>query len=131
MTAESLFAECIIPGCKQPVADELTPCDTCRTIFGPMLQEHDRPPSYTAADLAERDAETAAAYRMMLGIRTAPEDIDPESDRYRLAVKRERTAAQKRGEEEKPNQTCWLCEERRTCILRPRGWECRTCREIR
>ncbi|MCK8673924.1 hypothetical protein M1M07_22795 [Rhodococcus sp. HM1] len=69
MTAESLFAECIIPGCKQPVADELTPCDTCRTIFGPMLQEHDRPPSYTAADLAERDADTAAAYRMMLGIR--------------------------------------------------------------
>ncbi len=44
MTAESLFAECIIPGCTQPVADELTPCQTCRTIFGPMLQEADRPP---------------------------------------------------------------------------------------
>ncbi|WP_088899773.1 hypothetical protein [Rhodococcus sp. BUPNP1] len=61
MTAESLFAECIIPGCKQPVTDELTPCQTCRTIFGPMLHEADRPPSYTAADLAERDAGTAAA----------------------------------------------------------------------
>ncbi|MBS9371081.1 hypothetical protein [Rhodococcus sp. B50] len=46
MTAESLFAECIIPGCKQPVTDQLTPCQTCRAIFGPMLHEADRPPSY-------------------------------------------------------------------------------------
>ncbi len=72
MTAESLFAECIIPGCKQPVTDELTPCQTCRTIFGPMLQESDRPPSYTAADLAERDAGTAAAYRMMRALPPRP-----------------------------------------------------------
>lgn len=37
---------------------------------------------------------------------------------------------QERGEEERPNQRCWLCEERRTCIRRPGGWECRDCRQI-
>ncbi|MGN0040508.1 hypothetical protein [Rhodococcus sp. (in: high G+C Gram-positive bacteria)] len=130
MTAESLLADCIIPGCTQPVAEELTPCDTCRDIFGPMLQEVDRPPSYTAANLAERDAQTADAYRTMLGRRVAHEDIDTESDRYRRAAQQVKTAAQKRGEAEKPGQTCWLCEERRMCILRPGGWECRTCRDI-
>ena len=56
----SLWACCILPGCKQPVAEELTPCDTCRDIFGPMLQEADRPPRYTVADLADRDAEIKA-----------------------------------------------------------------------
>ncbi|KZM71099.1 hypothetical protein AWN90_42055 [Nocardia terpenica] len=32
---------------------------------------------------------------------------------------------------EKRNQKCWLCEQRRSCILAERGWECRTCRKIR
>lgn len=131
MTAESLFAECIIPGCTQPVTHELTPCQTCRTIFGPMLQEADRPPSYTAADLAERDAGTAAAYRMMRALPTAAQHNDLDTERGRRTAEHEKAAAQERGEAEKANQTCWLCEERRTCLLRPQGWECRQCREIR
>lgn len=119
MTAESLFAECIIPGCTQPVTDELTPCQTCRTIFGPMLQEADRPPSYTAADLAERDAGTAAAYRMMRALPTAAQRNDLDTERERRTAEHEKAAAQERGEAEKASQTCWLCEERRTCLLRP------------
>lgn len=105
MTAESLFAECIIPGCTQPVTDELTPCQTCRTIFGPMLQEADRPPSYTAADLAERDAGTAAAYRMMRALPTAAQRNDLDTERERRTAEHEKAAAQERGEAEKANQT--------------------------
>ncbi|WP_039587419.1 hypothetical protein, partial [Rhodococcus sp. Chr-9] len=105
MTAESLFAECIIPGCKQPVTDELTPCQTCRAIFGPMLQEADRPPGYTAADLAERDAGTAAAYRMMRALPTAAQHNDLDTERERRTAEHEKAAAQERGEAEKANQT--------------------------
>lgn len=128
MTAPlSLWATCILPGCTQPVVDALDVCDTCRTIFGDYLRETDRPASYTATDIAERDAGTADAYRRM---RELHESFDITAERALLAAKSERAAAQARGEAEKPNQRCWLCEEHRSCIRRPGGWECRRCRDI-
>lgn len=126
----SLWACCILSGCKQPVAEELTPCDTCRDIFGPMLQEADSPPRYTVADLAERDAEIKAMYRS-LRRRSSTAEIDTESDDYRTFVATTRTVAQNAGREEKANQRCWLCEQSRKCLLEPSGWECRECRQIR
>lgn len=130
MDAPSLWATCILPGCRQPIADELDVCTTCRTAFGDYLHETDRPPNYTVADLEERDAGIRNAYRSLYGQRIEPEQIDTDSDKYRRAVTLATTVAQQMGQEEKANQTCWLCEERRMCIRRPGGWECRDCRQI-
>ncbi|WP_068166598.1 hypothetical protein [Rhodococcus phenolicus] len=107
MTTESLFAECILPGCTQPVAEELTPCQTCRTIFGPMLQKTDSREPLTHADITARDNDTRAAYRAQLRIIAET----PQPARRR-------------------NQRCWMCEQRRTCTQTPQGWECRDCIEI-
>lgn len=131
MDTLSLWATCIVPGCRQPVADALDVCSTCRTVFGDYLRETDRPPSYTIADIEDRDADVTAAYLAQFALRTAPAEIDTASAEYRRAVVEARTVGQAAGKEEKPGQRCWLCEERRTCIRRERGWECRACRQIR
>ncbi|MGV9718915.1 hypothetical protein [Rhodococcus pyridinivorans] len=75
MDAPSLWATCILPGCKQPIADELDVCTTCRTAFGDYLHETDRPPSYTVADLEERDAGIRNAYRSLYGQRRGSRSI--------------------------------------------------------
>lgn len=130
MDTPSLWACCILPGCKQPVAEELDVCSTCRTAFGDYLREIDREPSYTVTDIADRDAEINAMYRSLRRCSAAAE-IDTTSHDYRTAVAITRTVAQNAGREEKANQRCWLCEQPRKCLLEPGGWECRECRQIR
>lgn len=57
-----LFSECVLPGCHTLVATLGEPCQGCRDAFGDMLVSYpDRPP-LTAADIAERDRATRAAY---------------------------------------------------------------------
>ena len=41
-----------------------------------------------------------------------------------------RRLRQDQGELAKPGQTCWLCEERRPCLLTQHGWECASCRDV-
>ncbi|MBD8056433.1 hypothetical protein ICV35_22535 [Rhodococcus ruber] len=130
MTAPSLWETCIVPGCKQPVAEELDVCQTCRTVFGDYLRETDRPPRYTRADLDRADAEVLEMYRLLARRHVEPEQIDTDSELYRRAATLATTSLQHAGELERANQRCWICDERRTCLLRPGGWECRTCRQI-
>ncbi|MGN5240848.1 MULTISPECIES: hypothetical protein [unclassified Rhodococcus (in: high G+C Gram-positive bacteria)] len=113
MTTESLFAVCILPGCTQPVADELTPCQTCRTLFGPMLQETDRPRTLTHADIEARDNHVRAIYRARRLHTPATQTTDTEPTTTRRA-----------------NQWCWICEQRRICTQTPQRWEWRDCLQI-
>jgi hypothetical protein len=63
-TTPSLFHDCPVPGCRQPVTDLREPCSTCRELFGDYLapgSTSTEPEAY-AARLAERDKAVAAAY---------------------------------------------------------------------
>lgn len=102
MSAPSLWETCILPGCRQPVAEELDVCQTCRTVFGDYLHETDRTPSYTTADLDRRDTELREMYRLLSRHTFDPDTTDTEQ--YRRATKLTTTALQKRGEEERPGQ---------------------------
>lgn len=100
--ADQLFATCVLPGCDHPVPTVGEPCDGCVAAFGPMLRTADRP-AITAAQITERDAAVAAAYRR-----------------------------QRELPERKANQRCWPAV-RRPAHLHTRassGWECDTCLEV-
>lgn len=56
----TLFADCVIPGCIQPVAQAGDTCDTCRTAFGDFLRPTEA--ALTAEEIAERDAVVRRAY---------------------------------------------------------------------
>ncbi|MEO9330186.1 hypothetical protein [Gordonia aurantiaca] len=118
MTLE-LFPRCVLPGCINLVATQGHPCSECRTIFGDMLHHRPGGTPLTAHQQHERDADTLAAYKARLLV-----DPDPERRRYA------RNQASEAGEIPKPNQMCWLCEERRTCTKIAGRWECRTCQQI-
>lgn len=60
-----LFPACVLPGCRQPVAEHGDTCDGCLAAFGPMLQPSGRP-RLTEAEIARRDRETIKAYRRQL-----------------------------------------------------------------
>lgn len=115
---------CILPGCRNVVEVQGLPCAECVEIFGDTLRQTDGP-RMTAEAQAKRDRETHATYAVLLsggdparapeaGGRAAatPEGLKPEQP------------------ERKPNQRCWMCEERRTCTRQPQGWECDKCMEI-
>lgn len=77
------------------VADCREPCPECQEIFGPMLQPSRGEPvsaEHFADVVAERDRDTAQAYRAMREIAAVAEAV-----------------------EWKLNQLCWVCEERRKC----------------
>jgi hypothetical protein len=99
----TLFPECALPGCRNPVDDVGHPCGECLAAFGHRLRPGQ---PLTAEQVAERDAGVKAAY----------------------AAQRELRVAE--GLEAKRNQLCWLCEQRRTCTKQERGWECDDCRRI-
>lgn len=101
----TLLPECVLPGCHEPVVALGEPCTGCLEAFGPHLVPTSRR-AITAEAIAERDAGVHQMYVAMLTALAAP-------------VERER----------KQNQTCWLCEERRTCTLVSRRWECDACTE--
>jgi hypothetical protein len=56
-----MFPDCVLPGCRNPVADHGDACAACTTAFGPMLQPGAR---ITEREITRRDAEVRAAYAM-------------------------------------------------------------------
>lgn len=113
MKALSLFPTCVLPGCTQMVPETGGVCDECVEVFGECLAFGDGP-GMTEEQIEARDKGTAELYRAMREIAANPipePRPEPELERKR-------------------NQTCWLCEERRTCTQMPMGWECDTCKEI-
>ena len=90
-----------------------TMCDTCRTEWGTLIQ-----PTSTDQPSEPQTADTATEYV------TTPVDHGPAETRC------ERRARQESGEQARPNQTCWLCEQRRHCWRIAGRWECATCRDI-
>lgn len=113
MKPPSLFPDCVLPGCRAPVAHSGDACPGCCTAFGEYLQVSADRPALTADLIAERDAHVLATYTA----RHAPSP--PAAGEGR-----------EEGAERKPNQRCWLCDESRTCTRRPGGWECDQCRRI-
>nr|WP_255495038.1 hypothetical protein [Cryobacterium sp.]QJS06102.1 hypothetical protein [Cryobacterium sp.] len=65
----------------------------------------DREPGQVRADLAERDSGTREQYRAHAAT----------------------AAAAQQDSTRKRNQSCWLCDERRTCALVDGRWECADC----
>jgi hypothetical protein len=114
----SLFGECPLPGCRNPVGDPGQPCGECLAAFGGYLRDTglDRPAGEVAAELAERDRAVAAVYAERRAMTPLPEaaPAEPETGWRR-------------------NQLCWCCEERRACRAdpdQPARWICKTCAEI-
>lgn len=124
-TIPNLFDDCVLPGCPHPVEAPGRACSDCLEAFGPMLQPAPAA-TMTAEEIARRDSAVRDIYAARTPATHAEHDPAPAEDA-------EQAPAQAPGEEceSKPNQRCWLCEERRTCTRRPAGWECRTCATIR
>lgn len=57
---DTLLPDCVLPGCRQPVATVGEPCDGCRAAFGDMLQPGGQP--LTAHQIAARDRTVEHAY---------------------------------------------------------------------
>ncbi|OZF41936.1 hypothetical protein CH292_27405 [Rhodococcus sp. 14-2470-1a] len=51
---ETLFPDCVLPGCRQPVAEHGQPCAGCIEAFGPALQQTSAP-ALTAEQADQRD----------------------------------------------------------------------------
>lgn len=96
----SMFATCVLPGCGNVVSETGDACGTCVAAFDWMLTG--TPSRMTAEEIAERDNAVRAAYEQH----------------------------QQQTVTRKPNQKCWMCEERRVCASTPQGWECRDCQEV-
>lgn len=139
----SLFADCPLPLCGNPVADPGELCGECEKATAgyirrvpatsPQAPEPDITPGPPGSDLrATENAEPP------------PEPAEVPGDVRRLLAKHEagaetaaRHAAQDRGEEHKPGQLCWVCEEKRLCRKDPEflgtrdeRWICRECEAI-
>jgi len=102
----SLFATCALPGCDSIVAEWGDVCTECVEAAGDYLRPASGP-RLTEDDISDRDRQLRDALRAQRSI---------------IA-----TAAQP---ERKQNQTCWLCEQRRTCTHAEHGWECDDCRQV-
>lgn len=133
----SLWATCILPGCRQPVAGELDVCDTCRVAFGDFLQETDRC-TLTVRDIEERDAAVRAVHFARYALRTTAELHDTDTTARTRSVQVVSATVPTRAlphldEDitERRGQRCWMCEQTRTCVRELSGWECRSCRQIR
>ena len=109
-----LLPRCALPGCANPTDTQGHPGGQCRRDFGPFLRHNPGGQPMTADVHTARDHDVALAYRAQEQLR-----IDAAAEQH-LAIQT--------GQQEKPGQTCWLCEERRKCALINGQWECRTCR---
>lgn len=116
----SLFATCALPGCSNPVSSWGEACPDCVSAFAGFLRPAgDDQPALTEQDLVDRDGDVAQARDCQraiaagaaLGTTAAVNEARDQPDRRR-------------------NQTCWLCEQRRTCCRMPQGWECDACRQV-
>ncbi|WP_051074016.1 hypothetical protein [Mycobacterium sp. JS623] len=119
--AEGSEPRCILPGCRNRADEQGMPCAQCAADFGDHLRQTDRP-AMTAEAQAERDAQTHAAYAVLLA----------GGDPARVAAVSGHPMVRdgKVGPERKANQRCWMCEQRRTCTRQAAGWECDVCLQI-
>ena len=62
-----LFTHCVLPGCRQLVAEPGEACPACVTAFGSMLRPADT--RLTGDEISERDAYVARAYYTQRSIR--------------------------------------------------------------
>jgi hypothetical protein len=135
----SLFAECPLPVCGNLVSDPGELCGECeRATAGyirrvptppePDITPGPPPPDLLVTENAESVPEAAEV----------PEEVRLLLAKHEAgATAAARHAAQDRGEEYKPGQVCWVCEERRLCRKDPEflgtrdeRWICRECEAI-
>lgn len=62
------FPDCVIPGCRNPVALVGEPCGECRRAFGPMLRQNPAEKPLTAQEITERDRYVRTAYAMQQAV---------------------------------------------------------------
>jgi hypothetical protein len=147
-TTLSLFAECPLPGCRNPVDDPRWPCGQCEKDLAGYIRPSgaERPAEVVVAELAERDQAVAAVYAERREMTPLPEPEAPApglapaqpagaGDERMAAI--QRAARQDLGEERKPGQLCWVCEERRLCRKDPEflgtgdeRWICKECEAV-
>lgn len=60
-------AMCVVPGCDTPVEAVTEVCIGCIDAFGAMLQPSQRAEPLTEQQIRDRDEQTRAAYKAMLG----------------------------------------------------------------
>src|ERR1700677_3392807 len=102
MTAAlTLFSECPLPICSNPV-DDGEPCGDCAGLIAAGFIVRAEPPEPPPVTLDDIRRELAAQQRVEAEL-----------------ARTERAAAQDRGDIYKPGQRCWVCKERRTCRLDP------------
>ncbi len=138
----SLFAECPLPGCINPVDDPRWPCGECEAALAGYIRPSAQPVTVEEATamLADRDQVVAAVYAERRTMTPLPEPAgtgpaagpDPV---VQPPAASQVAAARDASPEYRRNQLCWVCEERRTCRLDPGRhsevrWICRTCEAI-
>jgi hypothetical protein len=128
-----LFATCPLPGCDTLVTDPTQPCQGCLAAFGDLLRCVDtaQTSEQITAELAARDAAVADMYRRRRELAAAAHTGDPDAAGLARIESRLIARIPAADGDRKPNQTCWLCEERHTCTTTPQGWECDTCKQVR
>ena len=127
----SLFGECPLPGCQNPVDDPRWPCGECERELAGYIRPARRPDTreQAAADPARPDQEPAApAARPAAASRPAhPAPAQP------APPPAPRAGAERPGPEHRANQLCWCCEQRRRCRPDPGHrdrWICPDCEAI-
>lgn len=126
-----LFARCALPGCAQAVAQPGEVCAGCIQACGPYLVCCEPRPGVTpeqiADELADRDRGTMAAYAAQAD---AAQWLAKRHIENHIKASPEVVKAIEAVEVRKPNQLCWLCEERRACTHVAGRWECGKCQGI-
>ena len=120
----SLFATCALPGCGNPVTWWGETCTDRVAAFGGYLRPAaEGEPALTEHDLIDRDQAAAQAQARQQMIATgATTATAADATATAFAARDEPTRRR--------NQTCWLCEQRRSCTQMPQGWECDECRDV-
>ncbi|MFZ2178213.1 MAG: hypothetical protein WAW17_30150, partial [Rhodococcus sp. (in: high G+C Gram-positive bacteria)] len=97
-----LFTPCAVHACDVPVVEPGDVCTGCQDAFGHMLQPRPTAPCVSP--------QFEPAHSAGIPERNRPSPTAGASEPTRRA-----------------NQTCWLCEQRRTCKTVRGRWECRVC----
>jgi hypothetical protein len=66
-----MFPDCVLPGCRNPVAEHGDACSGCVTQFGDMLRPADR---LTADEIQERDRDVRQQYAAQRQTRRTPQE---------------------------------------------------------
>lgn len=123
-TVLSLFAECPLPLCRNPVGDPGELCGACEKATAGYIR---RVPAPEPLGDVEPEAAPVREPRLV--------QLVEARDKRMTAI--ERASRQDLGEEHKPGQLCWVCEERRLCRKDPEflgtrdeRWICKECEAI-